>query len=76
MDRVTAPVLVTAGENDPRCPFGQVQNYVSALAARRADYRWYSFQAGHGSMVTEERLRQVAVSVAFVRDVLGRPRPA
>jgi len=72
VDRVSAPVLVTAGENDPRCPFGQIVNYVSALAARGAEYRWYSFQAGHGSMVTEERMRQVSLSVAFVREVLSR----
>jgi dienelactone hydrolase len=72
VDRVAAPVLVLAGENDPRCPWGQVQNYLDALASHRAEYRWYGYQAGHGSMVVDERLRQVAVSVAFVRDVLAR----
>ena len=34
VDRVRAPVLVLAGENDPRCPIRQVDNYLDALAAR------------------------------------------
>jgi dipeptidyl aminopeptidase/acylaminoacyl peptidase len=38
--RVRAPVLVLAGENDPRCPIQQVDNYLDAAAeiafARRA----------------------------------------
>ena len=31
---VRAPVLVLAGENDPRCPIRQIDNYLDALAAR------------------------------------------
>ena len=29
-----APVLVLAGENDPRCPIRQIDNYLDALEAR------------------------------------------
>jgi len=70
IDAVTAPMLVMAGENDPRCPIRQIDNYLDALAARGADYAVYRFNAGHGSMVVEERLRQVACEVGFVRDHL------
>ncbi len=72
VDAVSAPVLVTAGENDPRCPIRQIENYLDALAARGKNYNVYRFQAGHGSMVVDERIRQVACEVAFVRDALTR----
>ena len=68
IDAVAAPLLVLAGENDPRCPIRQIDNYLDALAERDKDYAVYRFTAGHGSMVVEERLRQVASEVAFVRD--------
>lgn len=70
VDYVTAPVLVMAGANDPRCPIRQIDNYLAALAARGAEHRVYRFTAGHGSMVVEERMRQAAVEVAFVREHL------
>ena len=75
VDRVRAPVLLLAGENDPRCPIRQVENYLDALAGRAARYAVYRYDAGHGSMVVDERLRQVACQIAFVRDVLT-PVPA
>ena len=71
VDRVRAPVLVLAGENDPRCPIRQIENYLDALAERGADYALYRYDAGHGSMVVAERLRQLACEIAFVRKVLA-----
>jgi dienelactone hydrolase len=67
---VEAPVLVFAGENDPRCPIRQIDNYLDALARLRKDYAVYRFNAGHGSMVVAERMRQVATEIAFVREHL------
>ncbi len=71
IDQVSTPVLVMAGENDPRCPIRQIDNYLAALAAQKAAYRVYRYHAGHGSMVVAERMRQVACEVAFVRDAIG-----
>lgn len=65
VDAVTAPVLVTAGANDPRCPLQQIDNYLAALTERGADHEVYRFDAGHGSLVTEETIRQVAVALEF-----------
>lgn len=73
VDAVRAPVLVFAGENDPRCPIRQIDNYLHALRSRGARYAVYRFDAGHGSMVIDERLRQIACEIAFVRDALGLP---
>ncbi len=70
IDQVAAPVLVLAGANDPRCPIGQIENYLAALARHGVEHAVYRYQTGHGSMVVQERIRQAAVEVAFVRSVL------
>jgi dipeptidyl aminopeptidase/acylaminoacyl peptidase len=66
VDRVKAPVLVIAGDNDSRCPIQQVLNYVEALQARRGEVELYRFDAGHGSMVIDERVRQMRAELDFV----------
>lgn len=73
VDAVVAPLLILAGENDPRCPIRQIDTYLDALAARGARYAQYRYDAGHGSMVVQERIRQVACEIGFARTVLGMP---
>jgi dienelactone hydrolase len=75
VEQVRAPVLVLAGENDPRCPIRQVDNYLDALAGRGADYAVYRYDAGHGSGVMAERIRQMACEIDFVRRVLLERSP-
>lgn len=70
IDQVRAPVLILAGANDPRCPIGQIENYLDALANRGAEYAVYRYHTGHGSMVVQERIRQAAVEVGHVRGAL------
>lgn len=65
VDRVSVPVLVLAGENDPRCPIRQVDNYLERLTERNAPHEVYRFDAGHGSLVVAETVRQTAVSLEF-----------
>jgi dipeptidyl aminopeptidase/acylaminoacyl peptidase len=72
VDRVRAPVLILAGDNDTRCPIQQVINYVEALRAGGGEVELYRFDAGHGSMVIDERVRQMAAELRFVLD---RVRP-
>ncbi|MDQ3152804.1 MAG: prolyl oligopeptidase family serine peptidase [Actinomycetota bacterium] len=69
-DEVRAPVLVLAGRNDPRCPIRQIDNFLDRLAARGVRYETYRYDAGHGSLVVSEALRQFAAEVAFVRTTL------
>jgi dipeptidyl aminopeptidase/acylaminoacyl peptidase len=72
VDRVRAPILMLAGENDPRCPIRQVANYLDALAARGdVPYEVSRFDAGHGSLVVEETLRHVATEIGFARRAVG-----
>ncbi len=66
VSQVSAPVLILAGENDPRCPIRQIENYLAALAERGAVHEVYRFDAGHGSLVDSERVRQVRAELDFV----------
>ncbi len=65
VDAVRTPVLILAGDHDTRCPIRQVLNYVERLEARGHPHEVYRFEAGHGSLVIEERIRQMAVHLAF-----------
>lgn len=72
VDRVRVPVLVLAGENDPRCPIQQVDNYLDALAARGdVAYEVTRFDAGHGSLVVDQTLRHIATEIDFARRALA-----
>ncbi len=67
VDAVRAPVLVLAGQNDPRCPIRQIENYLARLEARGAVHETYRYDAGHGSLLDDERVRQMRVELDFVR---------
>jgi dipeptidyl aminopeptidase/acylaminoacyl peptidase len=47
VDRVTAPLLVIAGDHDSRCPIGQVMTYVVRLQARGHPVEVHRYPAGH-----------------------------
>ena len=63
-------MLVLAGENDPRCPIRQIENYLAGLADRGVPHEVYRYDAGHGSMVDDERVRQMRVELDFVAEHL------
>ena len=71
VEAVRVPVLVLAGENDPRCPIRQIENYVARLVERQVPHQVYRFDAGHGSLVNDERVRQMRVEIDFVARHLG-----
>lgn len=71
VDQVRAPVLIVAGSNDPRCPIRQIDNYLDRLATRAARYEVYRYDAGHGSLVTAETVKQTSIEIHFAqRNVL------
>ncbi|MGK5533519.1 prolyl oligopeptidase family serine peptidase [Streptomyces sp. URMC 129] len=76
VDQVRAPVYISAGVNDPRCPIRQIENYVARLAARGAVHEVYRYDAGHGSLVVEERIKQVAQEIRFAQRHLPPPATA
>lgn len=65
IDAVAAPVLILAGENDPRCPIRQIDNYLAALEERSVPFEVYRYDAGHGSYVDDERVRQIRTELSF-----------
>ena len=76
VDAVAVPVLVLAGANDPRCPIRQIDNWLTAAQERGKAVEVYRFDAGHGSLVVDERVRQVRTELEFVARQLGLPGPA
>ncbi|MEU6822673.1 prolyl oligopeptidase family serine peptidase [Streptomyces atriruber] len=71
VDDVKAPVYISAGVNDPRCPIRQIDNYVTRLEARAAPHEVYRYDAGHGSLVVDERIKQVSLELDFAGRHLG-----
>ncbi|MGY4742763.1 prolyl oligopeptidase family serine peptidase [Streptomyces sp. ATMOS53] len=71
VDKVRAPVYISAGVNDPRCPIRQIDNYVKRLEARGATHEVYRYDAGHGSLVVDERIKQVRLELEFAARHLG-----
>ncbi len=71
VDAVRVPVLVLAGENDPRCPIRQIEHYLARLDARGVPHEVYRYDAGHGSLVDDERVRQMRVELDFAARHLG-----
>ncbi|MBO0685680.1 MAG: S9 family peptidase, partial [Candidatus Dormibacteraeota bacterium] len=75
VERVSVPVLITAGRNDPRCPPRQIENYVGRLRELGKSHQFYEYEAGHGSMVVDEQIRQMELQLGFCRRHLGTPSP-
>ncbi len=71
IDSVRAPVLILAGENDPRCPIRQIENYLTALTERGLPFAVYRYDAGHGSLVDDEKVRQMRTELDFAAQQLG-----
>src|SRR5205814_9657469 len=76
VEKVQVPVMILAGENDPRCPIRQIDNYVARLQELGAPHEVYRFDAGHASLVTDETIRQTEAMLAFAARNLGTPPPA
>lgn len=73
VEAVTAPVYISAGLNDPRCPIRQIDHYVERLAALGKEHEVYRYDAGHGSLVVEERIKQLRLELAFALKHVGLP---
>ncbi|WP_017620497.1 alpha/beta hydrolase family protein [Nocardiopsis gilva] len=71
VENVSAPVLILAGENDPRCPIRQIDNYITRLAELGKPHEVYRFDAGHGSFVVEEQIRHMSAELDFAQRFTG-----
>lgn len=76
VERVRTPVLVMVGDNDTRCPLRQVLNYADRLRELGKQFELDRFDAGHGALVTEERIRQTEVLLDFTARHVPGTSPA
>lgn len=75
VERVRAPLMMLVGRNDPRCPSRSVDVYEARLRDLGKTFETYRYDAGHGSLVIDERIRQMEAQVAFLARHLGTPGP-
>ncbi len=75
VEKVQAPMLLLVGQNDPRCPSRSVDVYVERLKELGKPYQEYRYDAGHGSLVIDEQLKQIAMELVFVAKHLGTTSP-
>jgi dienelactone hydrolase len=65
VDEARAPLLVIAGEKDPRCPPEGITPFTDALRARGVDVEVYMYPTGHHANATDERVRHVEMIRGF-----------
>lgn len=75
VDRVTAPVLVIAGENDSRCPIEGVTPWVDAVRANGTDVRVHLYGTGHHANADADRVQHMEMILDFFAEH-GGPSPA
>jgi len=75
VERVRVPLLIIAGENDPRCPIRQIDNYIARLRELEKPHEVHRYEAGHSSYVLEEQLRQQELMLDFCARHLGTQPP-
>lgn len=75
VEDVAVPALILAGENDPRCPIRSIEMYIERLQGLNKPHEVYRFDAGHGSLVIEEVIRQVEKQIDFASRHLGTRPP-
>jgi dipeptidyl aminopeptidase/acylaminoacyl peptidase len=75
IEGVRAPVMLLVGKNDPRCPSRSAEIYIDRLKALGKIHETYRYDAGHGSLVIDERLRQVGAQIGFAAKHLGTTTP-
>ena len=69
-DRVRAPLLIQAGENDSRCPYHQVEVYVERLRELGKPVTFHHCPAGHSAMVVDQDVALTAQALDFLQRVL------
>jgi len=65
VDRVRAPTLVIAGDNDPRCPPEGIVPWVEALRARGITIETQFYAEGHHSNATAQQVQHMQLILDF-----------
>ncbi|HEX4205873.1 MAG TPA: S9 family peptidase [Ktedonobacteraceae bacterium] len=71
-DRITAPLFVVHGANDPRVPIGETEQIVGALRARHVPVEYLRFEdEGHGLVKRTNRLVAYPAIARFLDEHLS-----
>ena len=65
VDRAIAPVLVIAGEQDPRCPIEGITPWVDALRSRGVSVDVHLYPEGHHASAVTQRLHHMELILDF-----------
>lgn len=72
IDRITAPLFVVHGANDPRVPVGEAEQVVSALRSREVPVEYLRFEdEGHGLVKRTNRLLAYPAIADFLAKYIG-----
>lgn len=66
VDRVKAPVFVSAGVNDPRCPVEQVDTYVEALRSAGGSVHYHRIETGHAVPDMDLLVEEIELALEFL----------
>jgi dipeptidyl aminopeptidase/acylaminoacyl peptidase len=73
VDRITAPLFVVHGANDPRVPVGEAEQIVAALRSRNVPVEYMRFEdEGHGLVKRANRLVAYPAIARFLDYHMGR----
>jgi dienelactone hydrolase len=73
--RIDCPLLVSVGDNDPRCPLEQVLSYARALDAVGKPHELHRYDAGHGMVVVDQQIDFLEIYIDFAARHLGTAKP-
>ena len=72
VDKISAPLMVIHGANDPRVPLSEAQQMVSALEERQVPVRFLVFNdEGHGVIKLKNKLVLYPAVIEFLNEVLA-----
>jgi dipeptidyl aminopeptidase/acylaminoacyl peptidase len=73
VDRITSPLFVVHGANDPRVPVGEAEQIVAALHARNVPVEYMRFEdEGHGLVKRTNRLIAYPAIARFLDAYIGQ----
>jgi dienelactone hydrolase len=67
-DRAVAPVLVIAGEHDPRCPIEGITPWVEELRSRGVKVDVHMYPHGHHANASEQQVRHMQLILDFFHE--------
>jgi dipeptidyl aminopeptidase/acylaminoacyl peptidase len=77
IDKLTAPLFVIHGRNDPRVPLFEAEQVVAALKAKQQEVELMVFDdEGHGLSKRHNRIRGYSAAAAFMLAQFAKPAAA